>query len=185
MRSDPSASSCGQTPARLRAVRPQRVFVRSDPSASSCGQTPARLRSGDGDVLKKIELFERGADTTHHRVHRIGRDHDRKTGLLPEENIHISSPGRRRRRARCRGPRYRRPVPAAFARGETRTASTIVLTVSDKASRTSSEFRTTLLGTPPTTSRPFTSISSRVPVAEADPIRFLTSSAVCSPKSRL
>ncbi len=65
------------------------------------------------------------------------------------------------------------------------TASTIVLIGSLSASRISSEFTTTVFGTPATRSRPLTSIVSTSSPGYALPIAHFTRSAVCSPISRL
>src|SRR3990172_5374775 len=64
------------------------------------------------------------------------------------------------------------------------TASTMIRTGSDSASRTSSEWRLSALGTPETMSRPLISVDSEKP-GKAFPIATLICSAVGSPINRL
>src|SRR3990172_172407 len=64
------------------------------------------------------------------------------------------------------------------------TASTMIRTGSDSASRTSSEWRLSALGTPETMSRPLISLDSEKP-GKAVPIATLICSAVGSPINRL
>src|SRR2546427_8657864 len=141
-------------------------------------------RSVDRDLAQEVEVIQHLPRAQDDRGLRVVRHRDGEAGLLAEALVEVLE---------LRAAAGQDDSLVHDVRGQlrgvcskaTRTASMMLETVSESASRISSSEITSVLGMPYTRSRPLISIVSSSSSGNADPMLILISSAVRSPTRRL